>query len=71
MPYEPHAVGLWVITKHAILIMYFINGKIDENAGHRTVCTGVFSELNLRARFPTYLNYFLVFNRARLVLSLE
>lgn len=45
MPYEPYAVGLWVITKYATFRIYFINGKIGENAGHRTACTGVFSVL--------------------------
>lgn len=64
MPYEPYAVGLWVITKYATLRVYFINGKIVENAGHRTVYTAVFSEL-----IP--INYFPVFNCARLVLSLQ
>lgn len=64
MPYEPYAVGLWIITKYATLMVYFINGKIVENAGYRTVYTAVFSEL-----IP--INYFLVFNCARLVLSLQ
>ena len=45
MPYEPYAVGLWVTTKYATLRIYFINGKIVENAGHRTACTCVFSVL--------------------------
>lgn len=49
MPYEPYAVGLWVITKYATRRIYFINGKIVENVA--TVYTAVFSELILRAVF--------------------
>ena len=50
--------------KHVIFRIYFINAKIVENAGHRTAYTGVLSELNVRARFPTYF-LFLILRTAR------
>ena len=40
--YKPHAIGLWVIIKYIILKIYFINAKIDENAGHHTAHIGMF-----------------------------
>lgn len=40
--YKPHAIGLWVIIKYIILQIYFINAKIDENAGHHTAHIDMF-----------------------------